>query len=235
MPKSSDNKKPKKTGRTRTYAEWLSEGKKYTASEPKKIITQEQSLLFDTPKIKASLFFEILEMEMPDLNLLKRNEQSEVPYENLMETWDNLREYYYSETNLKSFVKFKAKLSNVIDLKQQLASSKAGLMQIKYGDARGFENLENLGIKETDPVKIQSQINRIDTRIRLAENENKKNPSDKKEAYKYRDMVADIELNLPHQLDADEMTLEKWVNIIKSTNRKSEAQRAAYEKSKVKR
>ncbi|MFA5300826.1 MAG: hypothetical protein WC389_21760, partial [Lutibacter sp.] len=62
--------------------------------------------------------------------------------------------------------------------------------------------------------------------------ESKMNKANIEESVKFYEMLARVEMNLPHEVNLETMTLERWVNKLKAIREKQEAANRVYNERK---
>jgi len=145
-------------------------------------------------------------------------------------TWNNLREYYFLNTNKQNWETFIDNLKKIAAIENEITSCKAGAILVKYGHESGKDVLGYWGINTTDESLIRSAILQRETKKRLIEARMNKN--DKQERFDFYEMLANIEMSLPHQIDIKNTSLERWCGILKGINSKNKIEKAAYNKKK---
>jgi len=161
---------------------------------------------------------------------LKRNPKARVSAELLWRVWNDLREYYFLNTNKQNWETFIDNLKKIAAIENEITSCKAGEILVRYGHESGKETLEYWGINTLDESLIRSAILQRETKKRLVEARMHK--GDKQEEVDFYEMLANIEMNLPHQIDIEHTSLERWCGILKGVNSKNKAEKAAYNKRK---
>jgi len=164
------------------------------------------------------------------LNLLKRKRSQKVSYQLLSDTWIDLQEYYFENTNANSFDSFRRNIKKIAIIKNEINICNACEMLIRCGQSDGFDILESIGIKAKEFDLIKSEIFRRETKIKLIES--KMNKANTEESVKFYEMLARVEMNLPHEVNLDTMTLERWVNKLKAIREKQEAANRVYNERK---
>lgn len=149
-----------------------------------------------------------------------------------MEIWNNLLEYYYLNTSKKSWQKFINDLKKKTDLKCKISVCEIALDLIAFGDEDGLNVLKEYNIPTNSLASIKSGINRLKTSIDLIDA--MQNNDNKKESYSFHEMLGSIEMQLGYQLKVDEISLERWIGIIKSLNKKHEIEQQSINKLKSK-
>lgn len=162
--------------------------------------------------------------------LLKRRPKTKVSPELIVNTWLDLQDFYYSETNKNGFESFKRNLSKIHEIKNEILKCKAGQTLARYNQDSGYDILEKYGVKSKDDTIIKSEIFRRETKLRL--HESRMNKTDEQEAVKFYEMLPSIESQLGYQIKGEGISLERWVGIINHIKNKNKAEKTAYEKSK---
>ena len=197
----------------------------------RKLLIQESRLYAQPDQINVKLFFKILEMGMyPDLNLLKRKKRSRVSQELLSLTWNNLREYYFSSINKASFDKFKREYKETITLQNSITGIQAAIILVSFGEEEGYETLEHFGIKSKTEAGIKSGLYKKQTSLKLLYS--RLNSKSKKESAKFYSILADIEAKLPHQINVENTSLERWVEIVISIKNRNLAEKEMQSRGK---
>jgi hypothetical protein len=172
-------------------------------------------------------------METGNLLILMVDQKKEINAELLNNTWLELQDYYYSNTNKQSFGKFKRNINAVTILKAEITACKAGFELAKLGLDDGWEILKDFKINSTNENEIRSTILRKETKLDFAKN--KLNTNSKKEAISFYKTVASVERNLDRQLNLSEIHLERWVAYLEEIRIKHELETKALSNTKRKR
>ena len=195
---------------------------------------RELSKLYGTPEeIRAKRFFQI--MKDNDLNLLKRNPEEKVSLEILFDVFNDLREYYFSNTNPRGWSSFKDDLRKVILAENEIIGCRAALSLVNFGIEDGYRVLENFNITATTEERIKSAINLKETRLKLIKSKLNKNQTEneKRGVMDFYEMLGNLELQSKYQID-ENLSLASWVGKLKALHKRQESERVVAEKAKMK-
>jgi len=187
--------------------------------------------LFDTPeKINIRTFYRIL--ETGDLSMLA-NEKSLVNEDQadlLTETWNNLLDFYYRNTNTQAWENFLRNFRNVVKIQNEITSCKAAYEMCLLFDNRGFAHLKTFGIKSENLDAIKSAINAKQTKLEFAENKLKN--KNEGEAFKFYKILVSVKNAIKRDIDTDKTCLAEWVEILAGIAEQNKAEHEALNKHK---
>lgn len=139
-----------------------------------------------------------------------RKQPGKISHELIISVFNDLREYYYLQVSGKKYSQFKDDLKRRILLDIKITNCKISELLKSVGkDDLGV--LKGYGITYEDLKQIHSAILRLETELRLIDI--RMNKSDNEESVKFNELRANIDLQMPHQIDTGNMTLEQWCGI----------------------
>lgn len=171
-------------------------------------------------------------METKNLSLLKVNPKTKIKHHDLNLIWNELLDYYYKNTSKKSWGKFLKDIDRKTKLESKLLLIDYALELIRLGDEEGILMLNRMNIKTDSLIDIKQGINRIKTSIDMLSA--MQNKSETEEAVTFFDMLAKVELQIGYQIKIDDVSLDRWVSIIKILYEKHKAESEAINKMKNK-
>lgn len=223
-------KKRKGLRETKEFIGTTIKGWQYTYLVQRRIKKEESSLYATPSQLNVQTFFQI--METSDLSLLRRPRKKPLKLKqiNLNDVWYDLLDYYYSNTNKKSWEDFVGYINDRLSVSNEILLAEASINLIALGDEEGIKVLKSIDMPTSSIKAMKAAINRKKTAIELMDA--KRHKSDKGEAVKFESLLASIELQLGYQLRPDELTLARWVGLINTLRIKHEAEKEALKKNK---
>lgn len=178
-------------------------------------------VLYDSiENIPVKLFFEILKTEK--LSLLNPQKVKLPKNSNLEDIWNNIVEEYYKESNFKQYRSVLRKIKQIQALKNKLTTCHASIMLLKISPLNNIaiSSLASFGYKGKDIPFVERALLKESSRLKLLEKK-KKNDNEEQDV-NFWQLVADIEEARGFQIDIDNMSLIRWISIIKQIKSKNE-------------
>jgi len=172
-------------------------------------------------------------METGNLSLLKKDQSKKVRHRNLEDIWNDLLDYYYSNTNVRTWNKFKYDLRSKLTIESQILTINTCLKLIEYGSEKGLQLLKDMGVDVSSIKTIQSTLNRKKTKLDILKF--REDDRQKTETLNFSKILAKIQIQLTYQINSDVISLEGWIALIQELREKNKAQNEALNKSKGRR
>jgi hypothetical protein len=172
-------------------------------------------------------------METGNLDLLLKDKSKKVRHHSLEDIWSDLLDYYYSATNIRTWSKFKYDLKSKLTIESQMLTINACLKLIEYGNEKALTILKDMNVDTSSIKSIYSALNRKKTKLEILNARN--DDRQKKEAINFSKILARIQIQLPYQVNPDQISLEAWVGMLQVLQEKNKAQKEALNNKKGRR